>query len=484
VQTIVNMRLELVFRGLIVFLIIFVTSCSKQREVKDHSFNENFKFELIKSTGTSAFFSIEINDYRFNNASDSVEYGLLCSYIDEFGYNLNYTIKYGAFNNVLNLKDTLVLDFGFFEGKQGAEFNVQFYCVNNNIYDKSSKLSCVPNSFFKVLNGSLGPLPITYPTYSTWHNSSLANEGRNSSFYEYPYLHFYSPDWQSQGHYTFNVINATLSSPNSLYANYYNSSLYGNSTRLFKVGSKFIIRRDSIYSANTLRMGKFAVLDFVNNRYDMTGPNFPTSSFSNNLPATSPYWDTKKTLKSHFWFDFGTYAYVLLGGYNSNAINAPVIVKLLKFNGVTEQFENEELLPLEIQNDIENGNFYNLDFITFNNYGYLLYSNGLTIKLYKFDPNGTNKWLNFESNISQNEGYFTFIPHNNELYILSQADLTTHYPTYVYKINLYDLTFKRYNNNFTNLFNFIPFPFSENGVAKSIIYSTSSFNGSSLEFNP
>jgi hypothetical protein len=469
---------------LVVSFFISFASCSKQREIINLSLNENFKLELIKTTGSKAYFSIEVSDYVFKNAVDSVEYGFLCSYIDEFGYDLNYTIKFGSFKNILNLKDTIVLDFDFFEGKQGTEFKVQFYCSNNSIFEKSSIVQCQPNSFFNLLNGNLGPLPITFPNNPNWIYSSQSNEGRYSCFYEYPFLHFYSPDWQSQGHFTFNVINATLSSPNPLYANYYNSSLYGNSSRLLKVGSKYIIRRDSIYNTNTLRMGKFAVLDFVNNRYDMTGPNFPLMSFSNNLPATSPDWITKKTLRSRFWFDFETYAYVLLEGYNSSAANAPTIFKMLKFNGITEQFEAEESLPSEIENDLNNGNFSSVDFITFNNYGFLIYSNGITNKLYRFDPNAAQKWTLFEASIPHNEGYFTFIPHNNDLYILSQADLTTHYPTYVYKINSLEITLKKSTNNFTNLYNFIPFPYSDSGVEKSVIFVYSSFNGSLIEFNP
>jgi hypothetical protein len=454
-----------------VFIIglFLLSSCSKERNIVDLSYNENFKIEKIDSTGTTLFLKIQVDNYTFKNATDSVEYGLIYSYIDKFGYEVNQKEVLGKFLGELNLTDTLKLDFSFIRTNFGYDLNIQYYCYFNGVFDKSKKISAKQNSFFLVLNDNLGPKNITNPFLSTWNRSNEANEGRYTNFFSYPNLYYYDHDWQSVGHYGFNVISGNLGSPSSLYNDYVNSSFYQHSTRLFTVGSKYVIRRDSVYGSPAFRQGKLSIIDFENNRYDMTGPTFPTTYFYQNLPADGSYWFDKKTLRSLFWFDFGTYSYVLLGGYNSTAANALTITKFVRFNGVTEQFEGEEIIPTQIQSIIDNSVSGINSFITFNNLGFINAGN----LIYMFNPNSSIKWTVFPETV---EGVNArFIPHKGKLYFLTDS--------YVYLLDQDLLNFKKYINSSLGA-NLIVFPYLSGGEIKTYIYGPSSFNGSLLEFNP
>jgi len=468
VQTIVKMTVKNISNTVFIIGLFLLSSCSKERDIVDLSYNENFKIEKIDSTGTSLYLKIQIDNYTFNNATDSVEYGLIYTYIDRFGYELNTKVLLGKFKGQFSLNDTVLLDLSLIKYNVTPDYSVQFYCLNNGIYDKSKKVDVIQNAFFRAMN--------TTPNYNNLINPNLSSSKTfaqsgtqqfyRTSFYEYPNLHHHSYGISNPIYNTFNVQTGMEGPPSSLYANFYNSSNYINSCKLFTVGSKNIILRDSTYSASpALMFGKLSVLDFQNNRWDMTGPNFPTSHFYQSIEFSG-----RRTLQSVFWFDFDTYAHVMLSGYNSSIVGAPFITKFIKFDGITEQFQTIETIPSDVQYEIEQNPQIVNSFITFNGIGYVNVDN----KIYTYNPTSANKWDEFPQLV---EGFYSFfIPYEGKLYFVTDQ--------YVYLLNQDEMKMKMYNNNDFRVKYMIPFPYEENGVLKTVIYGDSASVGAQYQFKP
>lgn len=445
-------------------IVLFFFSCSKERDYYDMKYNEAFNLEKIDSSGTKAFFKIKIDNYTFRNATDSVNYGLIYTYIDKFGYEINTKQPEGKFINSLTIEDTLILDLSLIKFASNPLLTVQFYCEYSGVYDKSRKILVNQNGFFEIVRNDLNYEKLVSP----YENSYSSANPTTMSFFDFPYLHFYKYT-PSIGPKRFNIQTGVVDSPNVLYDNYLNSSNSNRSAKLFQVGSKNIIRRDSIYltgvgAGNT--SGFLSILDFQNNRFDMTGPNFPTSHFFQTIENVSG----RYTLQSLFWFDFDTYAHVMLMGYTAPSSGIPFTSKFIKFNAQTEQFGTSETLPTVAQSKIDQNPSTVNAFITFNNIGYVNIDN----QIYTYDPLSSTKWNVFPGNVEGIHSFF--IVEKGQLYFVTEL--------YVYSLNYQELKMIAYNNNNSKVQYMIPFHYEENGEIKNKIYGDSSSNSAQFQFNP
>ncbi len=466
-ETIVKMTINNILIYSILISVILMSSCKKERILNDFNESEKFDFRVLDSTGTTTFFSIKVDNYSFKNASDSVEYGIIYNYIDKYGFELNKIQKKGTFLGSLTLNDTIEFDYPSVPVDALPSLKAQFYCSYNGVYEKSIKIKVIQSSFFKII-ANHGSLPLVNPFVNSWSSVTQAFQGDYISYYEYPKVYFYSSDFFNPGYKSFDIQTNSLSSsvPN-LYINYYNSSNYDYSAKLFKVGTKQVIRRDSVYNSGiAYNRGFISILDFPNNRLDLTGPNFPSSHFYQNIESQG----SRKTLQSLFWFDFGTYAHVMLAGFNSSIAGATAITKFIKFNGTTEQFENIESIPVDAQTTIDQSITSTNSFTTFNNIGYVCIGN----KIYTYNPTASNKWNVFQGIVEG--GVSLFIPFQGTLYFVTSA--------YVYKLDNNLTTMKGYKNSYSKVQYMISFPYFENSELKSKIYGDSAAVGTQYQFTP
>jgi hypothetical protein len=397
------------------FAILFIAAlaaCSKNRSKLDLSGNEQLTIESVRQTGSKQYFLANITNYSFPLKTDSLEYGIY--YTKRFNlYNQDQVvyekIKLGKKPVEFSITDTIECYFPpldddtvFFSSF--TEYYAQFYCEAEGLMDLGPRVKVEPGAFFvKYKSGLFIPNVTLFGAGIRGFN----DYGQMSGYYSYPSIFHHENSFGAQKEFDL-LTEEYKSTVNPLYSQLAGIYSYTKNKRLFRIGSKQIMLRDSIINGNT-KKGILGLIDFVNNRLSLSGIPFPSAHFLETIPQ-DVNWAQVSTLECLFWFDMGATAFVALRGYENTSSHTSKKTKLLIFDYVTEQFTGIENIDPSLEYTFDNQitGFGNINFTSSSTQGFL----AIDTKIWQFDPSANEKWQVIQN--IENVSTLNFFIHNNK----------------------------------------------------------------------